>query len=60
MLELVEIEALELLEHYGYDPAKCPVIRGSALLALKGKLFLSYIPNPIKFIEVQATETFKS
>jgi len=38
MLELVEIEALELLEHYGYDPAKCPVIRGSALLALKGKL----------------------
>ena len=36
MLELVEIEALELLEHYGYDSSKCPVIRGSALLALQG------------------------
>ena len=38
MLELVELEALELLEHYGYDPEKCPVVRGSALLALKGKI----------------------
>ncbi len=37
MLELVELEALELLEHYGYDPARCPVIRGSALLALQGE-----------------------
>ena len=36
MLELVELEALELLEHYGYDPAKCAVVRGSALLTLKG------------------------
>jgi translation elongation factor EF-Tu-like GTPase len=38
MLELVELEALELLEHYGYDPARCPVIRGSALLALQGSV----------------------
>jgi hypothetical protein len=43
MLELVELEALELLEHYGYESSKCPVVRGSALLALKGKPMYSNI-----------------
>jgi len=36
MLELVEEEIKELLEKYEYDPAKCPIIRGSALKALEG------------------------
>lgn len=36
MLELVEIEVMELLEEYGFDPDKTPVIKGSALLALQG------------------------
>lgn len=34
-LELVEIEARELLTTYGFDGDNCPVIYGSALLALK-------------------------
>lgn len=36
MLELVELEALELLEKHGYDPENTPIIRGSARLALEG------------------------
>lgn len=36
MLELVEEEIKDLLKKYDYDPAKCPIIRGSALKALEG------------------------
>lgn len=36
MLELVELEALDLLGEFGYDTETTPVIRGSALLALDG------------------------
>ncbi|XP_064106499.1 elongation factor Tu-like [Macrobrachium nipponense] len=36
VLELVEIEVRELLEEYGFDGLKAPVINGSALLALRG------------------------
>lgn len=34
MLELVEIEARELLDSYGFDGSESPVIVGSALLAM--------------------------
>ncbi len=33
LLELVEIEIKELLEHYGFSTSGMPIIRGSALLA---------------------------
>ena len=36
MLELVELEALELLEKFGFDTENTPVIHGSAKLALEG------------------------
>ncbi|MCL4120662.1 UNVERIFIED_CONTAM: hypothetical protein GTU68_035236 [Idotea baltica] len=36
VLELVELEMSELLDHYGFDSSKTPFIPGSALLALKG------------------------
>lgn len=35
--DLVELEMRELLEEYGYDSTKTPVIRGSAINALKGE-----------------------
>ena len=35
ILDLVEMEIRELLGEYGFDP-ECPVIRGSALMALEG------------------------
>lgn len=37
MHEIVEMEVNEILEKYGYDPAKTTFIRGSALCALEGK-----------------------
>ena len=37
MLELVEIEARELLEEYGFDGLNSAVVAGSALMALKGE-----------------------
>ncbi|KAL8578000.1 hypothetical protein ACOMHN_048776 [Nucella lapillus] len=37
MLELVEIEARELLDEYGFDGTNSAVIAGSALMALKGE-----------------------
>ena len=37
MLDLVELEAMELLEEYGFDPEKTPIIKGSALQALEGE-----------------------
>ncbi|XP_014227728.1 uncharacterized protein LOC106653025 [Trichogramma pretiosum] len=36
MLDLVELEVRELLDHFGFDCENTPVVRGSALLALKG------------------------
>lgn len=36
MLDLVEIETRELISIYGFDGDNTPIIRGSALLALKG------------------------
>ena len=36
MLELVEIEVMELLEEFGFDPNSTPIVKGSALLALDG------------------------
>jgi elongation factor Tu len=36
LIDLVEMEVRELLTKYGYDGAKCPVVRGSALKALEG------------------------
>ena len=35
MLELVELEMREVLEGYGYDVEKTPIIIGSALCALE-------------------------
>ncbi|XXH00664.1 hypothetical protein Hte_007014 [Hypoxylon texense] len=37
MLELVEMEMRELLNHYGFEGDNTPVILGSALMALEGK-----------------------
>ena len=36
IIELVEIEMRELLDGYGFDSSKTPIINGSALLALNG------------------------
>src|SRR3989344_4319928 len=36
LLDLVEVEIREILTKYGYDGAKVPVIKGSALKALEG------------------------
>ena len=36
MLELVELEMIELLTHFGFDGENTAMIKGSALLALKG------------------------
>ncbi|KAI1772879.1 translation elongation factor Tu [Hypoxylon cercidicola] len=37
MLELVEMEMRELLNHYGFEGDETPVVLGSALMALEGK-----------------------
>ncbi|KAI0833044.1 translation elongation factor Tu [Hypoxylon sp. FL0890] len=37
MLELVEMEMRELLNHYGFEGDETPVVMGSALMALEGK-----------------------
>jgi elongation factor Tu len=36
-LELIELELQEVLEAYGYDPVKTPIITGSALCALEDR-----------------------
>ena len=36
MLELVELEAQELLDQFGYDAGETPIVKGSAMLALQG------------------------
>ena len=38
MLELVELEAVELLEEHGFDTNNTPIIYGSAKLALEGDI----------------------
>ena len=38
MLELVELEALDLLEQHGFDANNTPIIQGSAKLALEGDM----------------------
>ena len=62
MLELVEIEARELLDSYGFDGSNAPVIHGSALCALeqtqnhigKDSIFKlmdaidEYVPTPVR------------
>lgn len=62
VIELVELEIREMLSDFGFDGSECPVIVGSALLALEGdtseigepsirKLLDavdSYIPTPIR------------
>ena len=45
LLDLVEMEIRELLNEYGYDGDKTPIIRGSALKALEGD------PEAVKAIE---------
>ena len=54
LIDLVEIEVRELLTSYGFDGAKCPVIRGSALKALEGD------PKWVAELEklVQAIDTY--
>lgn len=37
-LELVEMEIREMLSDYGFDGDNCPVIKGSALVALEARL----------------------
>lgn len=36
LIDLVEEEIKDLLKKYEFDPAKCPIVRGSALKALEG------------------------
>ena len=36
MIELVEMEARDLLKEYGFDADNTPIIAGSALCALEG------------------------
>lgn len=35
MAEIVEAEVFEVLDHFGFDGAKCPIIRGSATKAIQ-------------------------
>ena len=63
LLELVEMEVRELLSKYQYDGDNAPVIRGSALQAMKGIEFGvnsivelvqavdDYIPEPIREVD---------
>lgn len=37
MHEIVEMEIVELLEQYGFDPENTKFIRGSALAAMNGE-----------------------
>ncbi|XP_076623235.1 elongation factor Tu-like [Colletes latitarsis] len=66
--ELVEVEIRELLCMYGFDESKCPIIFGSALLALNGdqsnlgvpsiKLLLDALDNYIPSITRDYTSPF--
>lgn len=49
-LELVELEIRELLCDFGFDGIQCPVICGSALLALQGDLSDLGEPSILKLI----------
>lgn len=71
MMELVEMEMRELLNHYGFDGENTPIICGSALCAMEGKneeigkqaiLKLmnavdDFIPTPDVIFLVQTNET---
>ncbi|UOQ33033.1 Translation elongation factor Tu [Candidatus Vidania fulgoroideae] len=66
-VELVEIEIRELLDKYNFDGENCPIIKGSAKLALSGnkgkfgeksiislaKSLDEYIPSPVREIDKQ-------
>ncbi|MBU6389035.1 elongation factor Tu [Patescibacteria group bacterium] len=63
LLELVEMEIRDLLNKYGFDGDKTPIIRGSALKALEGdakyeeaiheliNTLDSYVPEPVREID---------
>ncbi|XP_034938901.1 elongation factor Tu-like [Chelonus insularis] len=51
LLDLVEIEVRELLCHFGFDGYESPVIRGSALLALKGDKSKYGVPSILKLMD---------
>ena len=63
LVELVEVEVRELLTKYGFDGAKVPIIKGSALKALEGdkaevenlrtllKTLDEYIPEPKRLLD---------
>jgi len=63
MLDLVEMEARELLNKYKFDGDNCPVIRGAALPALQGDAEWSkrikelltaldtFIPDPVRAVD---------
>lgn len=59
ILELVELETRDLLNHYGFDGDNCPVITGSALLALKGDQSPYGVPS-IKALLDKMDEYFPS
>ncbi|OLY82682.1 Elongation factor Tu, mitochondrial, partial [Smittium mucronatum] len=65
ILEFVDMEMRELLNHYGYDGDNTPIVNGSALCALEGKspeigndsiiklmeAVDSWIPTPVRDLE---------
>ena len=63
LIELVEVEVRELLNKYGFDGDKTPIVKGSALKALEGdaeseKAILelmdavdSFIPEPVRELD---------
>lgn len=52
VLELVELEMRELLVDFGFDGVNCPVVCGSALLALKGDNSELGVPSVQKLLDV--------
>lgn len=55
VLELVEVEMRELLEDFGFDGVNCPIVIGSALLALKGDQSKLGVPSVEKLLDVLDT-----
>ena len=55
MLELVDLETLELLEEYGFDSDKTPIIHGSAKLALQGESSQYGEPSIVKLLSALDT-----
>jgi elongation factor Tu len=50
LLELIEMEVRELLSQHGYAGERIPVVRGSALLALKGEQGELGVPSIIRLV----------